>query len=63
MMRAQPKRRHGVCCAIVILWRDSHQHHFEERAVFAGRGVRAVGTNETNVSCTWSKIWLMRLMI
>ena len=24
--------------------RDSHQHHFEERAVFAGGGVRAVGT-------------------
>ena len=23
---------------------DSHQHHFEERAVFAGRGVRAVGS-------------------
>ena len=27
---------------------DSHQHHFEERAVFVGRGVRAVGTNESN---------------
>ena len=26
--------------------RDSHQHHIEERAVFAGCGVRAVGTNE-----------------
>ena len=26
--------------------RDTHQHHFEERAVFVGRGVRAVGTNE-----------------
>ena len=26
--------------------RDSHQHHFEKRAVFAGCGVRAVGTNE-----------------
>ena len=25
---------------------DSHQHHFEKRAVFVGRGVRAVGTNE-----------------
>ena len=25
---------------------DSHQHHFEERAVFVGCGVRAVGTNE-----------------
>ena len=28
--------------------KDSHQHHFEERAVFAGCGVRAVGTNESN---------------
>lgn len=27
---------------------DTHQHHFEERAVFVGRGVRAVGTNESN---------------
>ena len=27
---------------------DSHQHHFEERAVFVGCGVRAVGTNESN---------------
>lgn len=27
---------------------DSHQHNFEERAVFAGCSVRAVGTNETN---------------
>ena len=27
---------------------ESHQHHFEERAVFAGCGVRAVGTNETD---------------
>ena len=27
---------------------DTHQHHFEERAVFAGGGVRAVGTNESN---------------
>ena len=26
--------------------RDSHQHHFEERAVFVGCGVRAMGTNE-----------------
>ena len=26
--------------------RDSHQHHFEKRAVFAGGGVRAAGTNE-----------------
>ena len=25
---------------------DTHQHHFEERAVFAGGGVRAVGTKE-----------------
>ena len=25
---------------------DTHQHHFEERAVFAGGGVMAVGTNE-----------------
>ena len=28
---------------------DTHQHHFEERAVFVGRGVRAVGTNESNM--------------
>lgn len=28
--------------------RDSLQHHVEKRAVFAGRGVRAVGTNESN---------------
>ena len=27
---------------------DSHQHHFEERAVFVGRGVMTVGANETN---------------
>ena len=26
----------------------THQHHFEERAVFVGRGMRAVGTNESN---------------
>ena len=25
---------------------DTHQHHFEERAVFAGCGVRVVGTKE-----------------
>ena len=25
---------------------DSHQHHFSETPVFAGGGVRAVGTNE-----------------
>ena len=49
MMRAQPKRKHGVCCAIVILWRNAHQHHFEERAVFAGCGVRAPGTKELPV--------------
>ena len=24
---------------------DTHRHHIEERAVFAGGGVRAVGTN------------------
>lgn len=29
--------------------KDSHQHHFEERAVFVGCGVRAVGTNESNM--------------
>ena len=28
--------------------RAGYQHHFEERAVFVGRGVRAVGTNESN---------------
>ena len=27
---------------------DSHQHHFEKRAAFAGCGVMAVGTNESN---------------
>ena len=27
---------------------DTHQHHFEKRAVFVGCGVRAVGTNESN---------------
>ena len=27
---------------------DSHQHHFEKRAIFVGRGVMAVGTNESN---------------
>ena len=26
--------------------RAGYQHHFEERAVFVGRGVRAVGTND-----------------
>lgn len=30
------------------LW-DSHQHHFEERAEFAGGGVRAAGTKELPV--------------
>lgn len=29
----------------VSFWVSS-QHHFEKRAVFVGRGVRAVGTNE-----------------
>ena len=28
---------------------DSHQYHFEKRAVFSGGGVRAMGTNETNM--------------
>ncbi len=28
--------------------RDSHQHNFSETPVFAGCGVRAVGTNESN---------------
>ena len=28
---------------------DTHQHHFEERAVFAGGGVRAAGTQELPV--------------
>ena len=28
---------------------DSHQHNFDERAVFVGCGVMAVGTNETNM--------------
>lgn len=31
-----------------MIMQDSHQHHFEERAVFVGCGVRAVGTNESN---------------
>lgn len=29
-----------------LLQLDSHQHHFEERAVFAGGGVMAMGTKE-----------------
>ena len=29
--------------------RDINQHHFEERAVFAGGGVRAAGTKEVPV--------------
>ena len=29
--------------------RDSHQHHFSETPVFAGCGVRAVGTKELPV--------------
>ena len=29
--------------------RDTHQRNFEERAVFVGCGVRAVGTNELPV--------------
>ena len=28
---------------------DTHQHHFSETPVFAGCGVRAVGTNESNM--------------
>lgn len=28
---------------------DMHKYHIEERAVFVGRGVRAVGTNESNI--------------
>ena len=28
---------------------DSHQHHIEEWAVFAGGGVKAVGTKELPV--------------
>ena len=28
---------------------DTHQHHFSETPVFAGSGVRAVGTNESNM--------------
>lgn len=31
-----------------VEYSDSHQHHFEERAVFVGCGVRAVETNESN---------------
>ena len=42
-----------VCLAMLAVGEridiDSHQHHFEKRAVFAGCGVRAVGTNESNV--------------
>ena len=30
--------------------RDSHQHHFEKRAVFVGGGVRAVGTYELSAA-------------
>ena len=29
---------------------DTHQYHFEERAVLAGCGVMGVGANETNAS-------------
>lgn len=28
---------------------ESHQHHFEERPVFAGCGVIREGANETNM--------------
>ena len=40
-------KEHNVKIFDAIL-NDSHQHHFEKRAVFAGCGVRAVGTNESN---------------
>ena len=33
----------------VYIRTDSHQHHFEKRAVFVGCGVRAVGTKETSM--------------
>lgn len=33
---------------VAELVRDTHQHHFSETPVFVGRGVRAVGTNESN---------------
>ncbi len=34
---------------IYSLWKkDTHQHHISETPVFAGCGVRAVGTNESN---------------
>ena len=35
--------------------RDTHQHHFEERAEFAGCGVRAVGTKELSVAAEKSE--------
>ena len=37
-----------IQCGAVSEVVDSHQHHFEERAVFVGRGVMTVGANETN---------------
>ena len=40
--------REGVKKMEGLLQLDSPKHHFEETPVFAGGGVRAVGTNETN---------------
>ena len=42
---------HGLISSGLVLQcvgHDTHQHHFEERAVFVGCGVRAVGANESN---------------
>ncbi len=40
----------GTRCWRSGLFVDSHQHHIEGRAVFAGCGVRAVGTKELSVA-------------
>lgn len=37
---------------------DTHQHHFEERAVFVGGGVMAVGTNELPVGFDGGEEWV-----
>ena len=43
---------------------DTHQHHCEERAVFSGCGVRAVGTNELNTyRRTERKTWFFGVQI
>ena len=42
------RRMYDLSGFMKTLKQDSHQHHFEKRAVFVGRGVMAVGTNESN---------------